>query len=179
MPTENRSTHTEQLVSVPRAEIEAAAERFARAQIFDFSSKLNALLAQPAAQHQGEPVAWQYRVSAGAATGWSLWHEGKGEKFRDSYQVETRPLFTHAATGEGFSAGDMADQGAKAFAARDPEVEELRTQLAEAQEVLRDCIEVGELDAETEWKAKRVSAGRRLYVDDRALSAGAALQRQS
>lgn len=48
---------------------------------------------------------------------------------------------------------------------------ELRAQLAEAQEVLRDCIEVGELDIETQWKAERVSKGRRLYVDDRALSA--------
>lgn len=64
----------------------------------------------------------------------------------------------------------MADQGAKAFTARDPEVDELRSQLAEAQEVLRDCIEVGELDAETQWKAERISKGRRLYVNDRALT---------
>ena len=32
----------------------------------------------------------------------------------------------HPTTSDGFSAGDMADQGAKAFAARDPEVEGLR-----------------------------------------------------
>lgn len=43
---------------------------------------------------RGEPVAWQYRVSAGPATGWSLWHDGKGDEFRNSYQVENRPLFT-------------------------------------------------------------------------------------
>lgn len=42
---------------------------------------------------QGEPVAWQYRVSAGPQTGWSLWHDGKGEEFKQSYQVETRPLY--------------------------------------------------------------------------------------
>lgn len=47
----------------------------------------------PAAQHHGYPVAWQYRVSAGPATGWSLWHDGKGEEFKNSYQVETRPLY--------------------------------------------------------------------------------------
>lgn len=41
----------------------------------------------------GEPVAWQYRVSAGPATGWSLWHDGKGDEFRNSYQVENRPRF--------------------------------------------------------------------------------------
>lgn len=51
--------------------------------------------AEPADQHQGEPVAWQYRVSAGPATGWSFWSEGKGEKFREHYTVETRPLYTH------------------------------------------------------------------------------------
>lgn len=53
---------------------------------------------------------------------------------------------------------------------RNNQIAELRAQLAEAQEVLRDCIEVGELDAETKWKALRVSKGRRLYVDDGALS---------
>ncbi|WP_314383223.1 hypothetical protein [Pseudomonas brenneri] len=47
----------------------------------------------PSAQPQGEPVAWQYRVSAGPQTGWSLWHDGKGEEFKRSYQVETRPLY--------------------------------------------------------------------------------------
>lgn len=43
---------------------------------------------------RGEPVAWQYRVSAGPATGWSLWHDGKGDEFRNSYQVENRRLYT-------------------------------------------------------------------------------------
>lgn len=42
-----------------------------------------------------EPVAWQYRVSAGPATGWSLWHDGKGEQYENSYKVERRPLYTH------------------------------------------------------------------------------------
>lgn len=50
-------------------------------------------LIKSAAQPQGEPVAWQYRVSAGPQTGWSLWHDGKGEEFKQSYQVETRPLY--------------------------------------------------------------------------------------
>ena len=52
-----------------------------------------ALESKPSAQPQGEPVAWQYRVSAGPQTGWSLWHDGKGEEFKRSYQVETRPLY--------------------------------------------------------------------------------------
>ncbi|HGV9335544.1 TPA: DUF551 domain-containing protein [Raoultella planticola] len=43
-----------------------------------------------------KPVAWQYRVSAGPATGWSLWHDGKGEQYENSYKVERRPLYRHA-----------------------------------------------------------------------------------
>lgn len=62
-----------------------------------------------ATQHQSEPVAWQYRVSAGPATGWSLWHDGKGEEFKKSYQIETRPLYTEQPT-------PLAAEAAKAFA---------------------------------------------------------------
>ena len=58
------------------------------------------LAAAPASPQAAQPVAWQYRVSAGPQTGWSLWHDGKGEEFKYSYQVETRPLYTHADAGE-------------------------------------------------------------------------------
>lgn len=51
------------------------------------------LAAAPASPQAAQPVAWQYRVSAGPQTGWSLWHDGKGEEFKQSYQVETRPLY--------------------------------------------------------------------------------------
>ncbi|GAB3400930.1 hypothetical protein GCM10027361_00480 [Erwinia aphidicola] len=44
----------------------------------------------------GEPVAWQYRVSAGPQTGWSFWGYGKGREYEKSYQVECRPLYTAA-----------------------------------------------------------------------------------
>ncbi len=43
-----------------------------------------------------EVVAWQYRVTAGPQTGWSLWRPGKGEEFERSYTVERRPLMTVA-----------------------------------------------------------------------------------
>lgn len=63
----------------------------------------HAALAQPspAQAEQAEPerpevVAWQYRVTAGPQTGWSLWHPGKGEEFERSYTVERRPLMTVA-----------------------------------------------------------------------------------
>lgn len=40
----------DQMVSVPRDELEAACQRFAKAQIFDFSRRMRALLDQPAEQ---------------------------------------------------------------------------------------------------------------------------------
>ncbi|RPV24164.1 hypothetical protein IPC858_26875 [Pseudomonas aeruginosa] len=59
-----------------------------------------AALAQPspaqAEAERPEVVAWQYRVTAGPQTGWSLWHPGKGEEFERSYTVERRPLMTIA-----------------------------------------------------------------------------------
>lgn len=69
--------------------------------IHDLTALLNGVLDEAAAQPQGEPVAWQYRVSAGPQTGWSLWHDGKGEEFKQSYQVETRPLYAEQPAPEG------------------------------------------------------------------------------
>ncbi|GLF22494.1 hypothetical protein [Pseudomonas aeruginosa] len=50
--------------------------------------------AEQAEAERPEVVAWQYRVTAGPQTGWSLWHPGKGEEFERSYTVERRPLMT-------------------------------------------------------------------------------------
>ncbi|MDN4680477.1 hypothetical protein QYZ58_12730 [Pseudomonas aeruginosa] len=55
-----------------------------------------ALKPEPAEAERPEVVAWQYRVTAGPQTGWSLWHPGKGEEFERSYTVERRPLMTVA-----------------------------------------------------------------------------------
>ncbi|HCF2955937.1 TPA: hypothetical protein NIB40_001634 [Pseudomonas aeruginosa] len=52
--------------------------------------------AEQAEEERPEVVAWQYRVTAGPQTGWSLWHPGKGEEFERSYTVERRPLMTVA-----------------------------------------------------------------------------------
>ncbi|EOI1568163.1 hypothetical protein ACMGRR_001877 [Pseudomonas aeruginosa] len=52
--------------------------------------------AEKAEAERPEVVAWQYRVTAGPQTGWSLWHPGKGEEFERSYTVERRPLMTVA-----------------------------------------------------------------------------------
>ncbi|MFW4994977.1 hypothetical protein ACOAOK_27170 [Pseudomonas aeruginosa] len=52
--------------------------------------------AEKAEVERPEVVAWQYRVTAGPQTGWSLWHPGKGEALERSYTVERRPLMTIA-----------------------------------------------------------------------------------
>lgn len=59
-------------------------------------------------QHQGEPVAVLY------ADGSVLTKAECGDAFETCCKVET-PLYLHPPTSDGFSAGDMADQGAKAF----------------------------------------------------------------
>ena len=48
---------------------------------------------KPAARPQGEPVAWQHRVTAGPQTGWSLWAPGRGKEYAEHYTVEVRPLY--------------------------------------------------------------------------------------
>lgn len=107
----------------------------------------SALLAQPAAQHQGEPILIQAVAvtrkddDEGLRLEWLL--EGGIAEMEFAGQVlfampevndlcdedGSAEVFLHPPTSDGFSAGDMADQGAKAFAARDPEVEALRSAL--------------------------------------------------
>ncbi|MEN5198195.1 hypothetical protein ABE525_03130 [Pseudomonas wadenswilerensis] len=61
MPTENRSSNTEQMVSVPRELAQRIQSRLDHTAIAFKAAKperdeLRNLLAQPAAQHQGEPI---------------------------------------------------------------------------------------------------------------------------
>jgi len=44
---------------------------------------------------------WQYRVSAGPATGWSQWHPGRGDEFENSYKVERRRVTAAPAAQQG------------------------------------------------------------------------------
>ncbi|MDD2046149.1 hypothetical protein [Pseudomonas putida] len=128
MPTENRSSNTEQMVSVPRDEIERLVKLLqyqAHPCPSPHAEFWQSLLDAPATPHQGEVVAWV--------------HMRNGEPDYDRETVISNvpgdtigngdswePVYRHPPTYDGFSAGDMADQGAKAFAARDDEVEELR-----------------------------------------------------
>ncbi|MNJ32298.1 hypothetical protein D3C77_269600 [compost metagenome] len=127
MPTENRSSNTEQMVSVPRELLERCDFGRNTATALAALPELRAILAKPAAQHQSEPV---FMVRS---HGSCCWEESNGEgldialSMPDEYEV--RKLYLHPPTSDGFSAGDMADQGAKAFASRDGEVEQLRAAL--------------------------------------------------
>ncbi|MDD1012211.1 hypothetical protein [Pseudomonas rubra] len=168
MPTENRSSNTEQMVSFPRELTDEMAERIARAahvcgggafEIWEVICEF----AYPAAQHQGEAAAWSKDKPETPGAYWIRGFNLSGEfneaalvqvardedanclmvnlhqstTERDTgywYEVDdinaefewSGPLYLHPPTSDGFSAGDMADQGAKAFAARDGEAEELR-----------------------------------------------------
>jgi len=179
MPTENRSSTIEQndhiegiidMVSVPRVLTREMLNGVCMHP--DLARSLwSALLKnapQPAPQPHPEPIAWM----VGTAIWWT-----KEEAERDA-EAMGLPVISVGPIGDIELAREMlrrADRRegkwARLCAGRNNQIAELRAQLAEAQEVLRDCIEVGELNAETEWKALRVSKGRRLYVDDRALSA--------
>lgn len=77
MPTENRSSNTE-MVSVPRAHLQAWQERFSKAQMFKQSTEVQAALAQPAPQPHAEPIAWM----VGTAFWWT-----KEEAERDAAET--------------------------------------------------------------------------------------------
>ncbi|MEN5201016.1 hypothetical protein ABE525_17455 [Pseudomonas wadenswilerensis] len=111
MPTENRSSNTEQMVSVPRewlALAVGAADGYDIEAAMIAGGKLRTLLAQPAAQHQGEPVAIVDESDDGLFIDFIYGKDGSPLRCGDK-------LYRHPPTSDGFSAGDMADQGAKAF----------------------------------------------------------------
>lgn len=134
--------NNEQMVSVPRERLREFIENAAclgrSPQWVKNKVILLDALAQPAAQHQGEPV--EAIPLKDCVPGWhSDYNEGL---FATADAVVT--LYLHPPTSDGFSAGDMADQGAKAFAARDGEVERLRAELAQ-------CEAMAAMIAEREW----------------------------
>lgn len=97
MPTENRSSNTE-MVSVPRHTLEnvlndGSCKAEVHAAFIQARNDIERLLAQPAEQHQGEPVAVLY------ADGTVLTKTDCGDGFEICCKVET-PLYTHADPGE-------------------------------------------------------------------------------
>ncbi|RRW59547.1 hypothetical protein EGJ51_18115 [Pseudomonas fulva] len=85
------------MVSVPRDKLQAWQERFSKAQMFQQSTEVQAALAKPAQQHQGEPV---WFMTKG---GLSVLH-AKAKAMSDQQGLDTSsysvPLFTHADPAE-------------------------------------------------------------------------------
>ncbi|MCX2692282.1 hypothetical protein OO256_16125 [Pseudomonas sp. DCB_CB] len=77
MPTENRSSNNE-MVSVPREQLQAWQQRFSKAQMFQQSTEVQAALTQPAALPHPEPIAWM----VGTAFWWT-----KEEAERDAAET--------------------------------------------------------------------------------------------
>ena len=98
MPTENRSSNTEQMVSVPREWVENYAGLLEERCAYEVSERVQAVLAQPAEQRQGEPVAlsarkdttqhWAEPGGVHKAEGWNAYHEEL---------ARLGPLYTHPA----------------------------------------------------------------------------------
>ncbi|MGH8382588.1 hypothetical protein [Pseudomonas sp.] len=118
MPTENLSSNTEQMVRVPRDLIDAALTDMPSDSQLGF--ELRAVLVQPAAQHQRDPRDVRLRPNGTLSNDIPPGQPG---------HISIGLLDANPPTSDGYSAGDRADQGAKAFRARDGEVEELRAAL--------------------------------------------------
>ncbi|WP_054915253.1 hypothetical protein [Pseudomonas sp. NBRC 111117] len=144
MPTENRSSNTEQMVSVPRSLLEEACNGLRITQ--DRARKeLRALLAQPSTQHQGEPVAWvifdngfidDHTTDKDLADGWR--EQG----------LEVSALYTHPDAGEverlhNGHVKSLEALNQQSEKQRDHWIDEcktLRAQLAERDALLRRCL---------------------------------------
>ncbi|WP_338794394.1 hypothetical protein [Pseudomonas sp. AE27] len=154
MPTENRSSNTEQMVSVPRSLLEEACNGLRITQ--DRARKeLRALLAQPAnqpaevtgddvlrwmdehaaAQHQGEPVAWvifdngfidDHTTDKDLADGWR--EQG----------LEVSALYTHPDAGKLVQLREGIARQWRVICDQRAELDTLRAQMAERDALLRD-----------------------------------------
>ncbi|UVL59257.1 hypothetical protein LOY54_14440 [Pseudomonas sp. B21-032] len=157
MPTENRSSNTEQMVSVPRSAADVALKLIARnlETLANNSARRrnekaglafrSALLAQPAAQHQGEPVAWRYREHGSGK--WSVTQESPGSWYMGAAGYEIEPLHTHADAGEverlqgeALSLSKIVQDLNDERDALGGEAGALRTQLAERDVLLRRWV---------------------------------------
>ncbi|WP_254506315.1 hypothetical protein, partial [Pseudomonas sp. FBF18] len=94
MPTENRPSNTEQMVSVPRSLLEEACNGLRITQE-RARKELRALLAQPPAQYQGEP-AW-YMIENGLS---AVHAKDKAKSERQGFDMRAYcvPLYRHPPT---------------------------------------------------------------------------------
>ncbi|WP_157192753.1 beta/alpha barrel domain-containing protein [Pseudomonas alkylphenolica] len=108
MPTENRSSNTAQMVSVPR---EPTPNMLAQGLKADgLLHKWYAMVdAAPAAQHQGEPVGWTYEDGKEYTACPDHAHDLRAEG------IELTPVFSLPPTSDGFSPEQMTAQGADGY----------------------------------------------------------------
>ena len=130
------------MVMVPRE----LADRIAKICMFtmfkeDFRA-LSEILANPAEQHQGEPVAVLY------ANGTVLTKADCGDVFDICCKVET-PLYTHAEPGEVERLRGIIRTHEKTVQEQADHLAYMRTKLAERDALLRDLVELGICD--TDW----------------------------
>lgn len=142
MPTENRSSNTE-MVSVPRELTESIVRMLQGSGGWKTAEQLSAILAQPAEQHQGEPVAYQKPEDYWSGFG----HVDRSchielrkmvdhlERLLD--EVPEGPLYTHADPGE---VERLRENHRKHAARLIDERGRLRAQLAERDALLRKAL---------------------------------------
>ncbi|AIL61107.1 hypothetical protein [Pseudomonas alkylphenolica] len=113
MPTENRSSNTEQMVSVPRelaqriqSRLDHAATAFKAAK--SERDELRNLLAQPAAKRQGKPTAYRWEQLGGRGYCY-------GENLPAIIIGAWQELYTHPPTADGASPEQMTAQGADGY----------------------------------------------------------------
>ncbi len=149
MPTENRSSNTE-MVSVPRA----LAERISNICMFTMYKEdwraLSEILAKPAQQRQGEPVAYAVFTDNGNIRIWSTNCAAVAIKVMREEGKQVVPLYAHSApsaTGEVERLRtelDLRTQEREKFLGwcRDARAEstKLRAQLAERDALLREVL---------------------------------------
>lgn len=128
------------MVMVPRELLERVVISATRADVtrqLDIN-EMQRVLDKPVDKHHSDPVAW-FRDG----------DDGR-EYCEKPFTTDWKPLYTHSDPGDAgpdaaqFSAGDMATQGARAFASRDAEVERLREACA------KEFASVEKLSAEVE-----------------------------
>ncbi|GEM_PF-5074383 len=98
MPTENRSSNTEQMVSVPREWVESYAGLLEERCAYKASERVQAVLAQPPAQQQGEPVAWTYLL--GGERRFFPTDPRPSHGAHANLITDAQPVYTHADPGE-------------------------------------------------------------------------------
>ena len=169
MPTENRSSNTEQMVSVPVSKLKKIHRDLDACQKViwlrggfdpayckdaqDSLKDIDALLAQPAAQHQGEPVAYQWRCkTVNVDSQWRQWVGCTEEDYSATIANpgptsrgiirEARKLYTHADAGEVERPSQIALSLQTKLKSVESERDRLRAKLAEHEHSARELLRI-------------------------------------